>query len=341
MASRPDMRVGILGAGSIGCYLGAHLLQAGIDTILLGRERLAQEVRAHGLRVTDFTGKDFHLPPAQVACTTEVSRLADRNLILVTLKSAATEAAARQLQPFLAPETTVVSFQNGVRNAETLRRVLPQMKVLAGMVPYNVVWNPGAHFHSGTSGKLVVEATPPRSAEVCALLCAAGLAAVEHGNLPGILWGKLIFNLNNPINALAGIPLREELSQAGYRAIIAAAMREALRILKQTGIQPVRSGSLIPGLAPFILSLPDFLFFRIAAGMIKIDPQARSSMWEDLHRGRPTEIDFINGEIVRLAESHRLSAPVNSRIVTLVREAEQQSGSPGFSAVELARRLGL
>jgi 2-dehydropantoate 2-reductase len=336
------LKFGILGAGNIGCYIGAHLIRAGIDTTLVGRENLAQEIRDNGIRITDFTGTDFRLQPEQVRYTTEIEALSDRDIVLVTLKSLATEAAAHRLKAVLPVGRTIVSFQNGVRNADVLRSILLDMHVLAGMVPYNVVRNPGAHFHCGTSGALLVEEQGTISQAVLSGLQLAGLAAKKHSNLPGILWGKLIFNLNNSINALSGIPLREELSQPLYRKILAAAMREALLVLKQSGIRPLSSGGMIPGIVPIVLQLPNGLFFRVASSMIKIDPQARSSMWEDLQRGRETEIDYINGEIVALAKKNGLAAPINTAITVLLKEQEKNSGTfPGISALELANRLNI
>ncbi|MEI2580584.1 2-dehydropantoate 2-reductase [Scytonema sp. PRP1] len=335
-----QLKFGILGAGSIGSYIGAHLIHAGIDTILVGREKLAQEIRGNGLRITNLTGTDFRLEPEQVQYATSEAALADRDIVLVTLKSLATEEAAHSLKKVLPPGKTVVSFQNGVRNAEVLRSILTEQDVLAGMVPYNVVWNPGAHFHCGTTGALAVEERGDISFAVVSGLQYAGLAAKAYANLPGILWGKLIFNLNNAINALADIPLREELSQPAYRKIIAAAMREALSVLQQSGIRPIASGRMLPGVAPLVLRLPNFLFFRVASNMIKIDPQARSSMWEDLQRGRKTEIDYINGEIVALAEKNGLAAPINGAITHLIKDAEK-GAKPKMSAPELGKWLGL
>ncbi|MEC4887398.1 MAG: 2-dehydropantoate 2-reductase [Scytonema sp. PMC 1070.18] len=252
----------------------------------------------------------------------------------------ATEEAAHSLKKVLPPGKTVVSFQNGVRNAEILRSILTEQNVLAGMVPYNVVWNPSAHFHCGTSGILAVEKREDISFPVLSGLQHAGLAAKADSNLPGILWSKLIFNLNNAINALADIPLREELSQPVYRKIIAAAMDEALSVLQQSGIQPIPSGRMLPSITPLVLRLPNFLFFRVASNMIKIDPQARSSMWEDLQRGRKTEIDYINGEIIALAEKNGLQAPINTAITHLIKEAEKGTRTK-MSASELAKRLAI
>ncbi|MCR9144581.1 MAG: 2-dehydropantoate 2-reductase [bacterium] len=358
---------GIFGAGSIGCYLGANLAAAGVPVVLLGRAALGEEIREHGLRVTDLTGRDFRVAspdsPDEVAAkafrySTDPADLKNCDVILITTKSSDTEEAARTLADIgLKDEAIVISFQNGVGNARIVRETLNTKgagapRVLAGMVPYNVVRNPQAHFHCGTTGKLMFadapvgqaadEACARRLAEIAKTLSKAGLAAETHPDLQGVLWGKLIFNLNNAVNALAGVPLREELSQRAYRKIVAASIREALSVMKAAGVRPRAAGRMIPGIAPVILGLPDFLFFRVAAPMVKIDPEARSSMWEDLNRGRKTEIDFITGEIVRLAEEHGIPqrAPIARATVALIKAAEAAGqGSPGLSAADLARAL--
>ena len=108
---------------------------------------------------------------------------------------------------------------------------------------------------------------------------------------------------------------------------------EALAVMKTAGIKPARTGKVVPSLMPYVLALPDFLFRRVASATLKIDPKARSSMYEDFVLNRKTEIDFLNGEIVNLAKQHGMMAPVNESIVNLVKEAEQkQSGSPMHSA---------
>lgn len=337
-----NLKFGILGAGSIGTYIGAHLIRAGIDTVLVGREKLAHEIQKNGLRITNYQGTDFHLTAQQIKYSTAIESLADRDIVLVTVKSAATEESATCLKPVFPPGKTVVSFQNGVRNAEVLRSILAEVHVLAGMVPYNVVWNSPAHFHCGTSGTLVIEERGNISHAVLSGLHQSGLMAKTHPNLPGILWGKLIFNLNNAINALAGIPLREELSDLGYRKVIVAAMREALMVLKQIGIRPTGFGGMRPNVAPIILSLPNFLFLRVASSMIQIDPQARSSMWQDLQQGKKTEIDFINGEIVTLAKRNGLAASINNEITTLIKEVEMKGGnSPNISATEMLKKFSI
>jgi len=101
-----------------------------------------------------------------------------------------------------------------------------------------------------------------------------------------------------------------------------------------------QSGKVIPSIAPFILSLPNWLFTRVAQAMLKVDPEARSSMWEDLQKGRRTEIDYLNGEIIKLAQKYDVPTPVNQKIFELVRQAEiQEQGPPQISAETLLQQV--
>jgi 2-dehydropantoate 2-reductase len=165
---------------------------------------------------------------------------------------------------------------------------------------------------------------------------------VLHDDLRPVQWTKLCINANNAVNALAGIPLRDQIAGRGYRRIMARVVGEALGCLRAAGIRPVRIGRMIPSLAPLVLGLPDWLFLRAAAAMVRVDPEARSSMWEDLERRRPTEIDHLNGEIIRLGEQHGVATPVNRGLCDLVRAAEAAgSGSPRMSADALSKALGV
>jgi 2-dehydropantoate 2-reductase len=153
--------------------------------------------------------------------------------------------------------------------------------------------------------------------------------------MSGVLWGKLLINLNNAVNALSGLTLREELAQRGYRRVVAASQREALGILKRAGITPARAGPLSPTMIPRAINSPNWLFENVLARRWKIDEKARSSMSDDLMSGRRTEIEQLNGEVVRLAQAVGLDAPVNRRIVELVRKAEE--GAPALAPAELER----
>ncbi|WP_404369689.1 2-dehydropantoate 2-reductase [Corallococcus coralloides] len=319
MASTPE--VVIFGAGSIGCYVGGRLAATGAAVRFIGRERIVAEVRAHGLRLTDWQGADLKVPAADVRIDTGPEALATADLVLVTVKSAATEEAGQALAPRLKPGARVISFQNGLHNAAVLRGLLPGHTVLTGMVPFNVAAQGQGHFHAGSEGTLEVE----RHAGLAPFVEAftrAGLALKQHADIVAVQWAKLLFNLNNALNALADLPLKEELSQRAWRRCLALAQGEALAVLGLAGVKPAKLTPLPPGWIPLLLGAPDAVFAVLAKKMLAIDPKARSSMWDDLHAGRKTEVDYLNGEVVRLAHQHHLSAPVNARLVELIREAE-------------------
>ena len=153
-----------------------------------------------------------------------------------------------------------------------------------------------------------------------------------------VQWGKLLLNLNNAINGLSGLPLREELSQRAYRQCLALAQSEALRVMKAAGIRPARLTPLPPHWVPYLLALPDRLFLLIAGKMLSVDPSARSSMIDALDAGRTTDVDWLNGEIVRLAARVGLAAPVNARLVELIHAAER-GGRRRWSGPDLLDRL--
>jgi 2-dehydropantoate 2-reductase len=118
-------------------------------------------------------------------------------------------------------------------------------------------------------------------------------------------------------------------------------MREAIEVFRKAGIRLERLERVPPQAIPWILSLPDGVFARVAASIIAIDPEARSSMWEDLQRGRETEIDHISGEVVALASAHGARAPINEAIVRLIKEAEAAKRSPALGAEALLERIEL
>jgi 2-dehydropantoate 2-reductase len=164
------------------------------------------------------------------------------------------------------------------------------------------------------------------------LLDVEGLGVETHSDMTAVLWGKLLINLNNALVALSGLPLASELADRRWRLILAGQIDEALAAMRASGIALARIGGLRPGLLPKLLRLPDWLFKRIARRMLAIDPQARSSMWDDLQRGRPTEIGELQGAVLRLAEKAGTAAPLLKRVTALVREAERQNlGSPALT----------
>ncbi|HEV8692361.1 MAG TPA: 2-dehydropantoate 2-reductase [Ideonella sp.] len=327
-----------MGAGSVGGYVGGCLQAAGAEVHFVGRPRMLEAWRANGLRVTDQDGRDERVPAAALRLSADVPVGLAPALVLLAVKCGATREAAASLATALPAGTPVLSLQNGLGNAEAGREVAPALNWLPGMVPYNIAELAPGHLHRGTGGKLAAQDDPALRPWV-PVFDAARLPLRLHADLKPVQWGKLLLNLNNPVNALSGLPLRAELMQRGYRQVFAALQREALAALKAAGIVPAQVAAVAPQRLPTILSLPDWLFRRVAARMLRIDPQARSSMADDLALGRTTEVDALCGEVVRLARAHGRQAPLNQRIQALV-EAWAKVPAP-LPAAALKSRLGL
>jgi len=253
--------------------------------------------------------------------------------VLVTVKSADTAAMADIIASHAPPDAVIVSLQNGIGNVALLRDRLPGRRVLGGMVPFNVIALGNGRFHRATSGDIVIEQDGALPAEK---LSVAGLTIRATDNIEGVQWGKLVLNLNNALNALADLPLRRQLSSRPWRRLFADQLAEGLAAIRAEGIKPVSPTPIPPALMPLLLRLPNVIFEPMLGRTMKIDPEARSSMWEDLKQGRRTEIDYLQGVITEIAERRGLEAPLSRRIVELIRQAERDAkGSPGLTPEQI------
>ena len=324
MAGGP--KVAILGAGSVGCFVGGSWQAAGVPVTFIGRPKLSKDVDAHGLTLTDYSGWEARLAPGDVDYRCGPEALEEAEVIALTVKSGDTAAAADDIAKHGTPGATVISFQNGVSNIDVLEQGLGgRFEVARGMVPYNVAYLGNGRFHKGVSGDLYAERR--EHVQDLAEAVASGPAALKLSNdMLALAWGKLLINLNNAVNALSGRTLRDELKRKDYRRVFAASMREGLDLLKRADIEPATVGPISPQALPRIVSSPDWVFNNVFLKRWKIDAKARSSMADDLAAGRETEIDYLNGELVRLAERLQRAAPVNRAIVELVRKAEAGAG---------------
>ncbi|WP_374676488.1 2-dehydropantoate 2-reductase [Ideonella sp.] len=327
-----------MGAGSVGGYVGGCLQAAGVPVHFVGRARTLDGWRTHGLRVTDQDGRDERLAPSALDMGEQPRDGLAPALVLLAVKCGATATAAAQLAAALPAGTPVLSLQNGIGNVEAAHAAAPGLHWLPGMVPYNIAELSPGHLHRGTGGRLAAQDDPALRPWV-PVFEAAGLPLRLHTDLRPVQWGKLLLNLNNPVNALSGLPLRAELMQRGYRRVFAALQREAVAALGAAGIEPAQVAAVAPRRLPVVLSLPDGLFQRVAQRMLRIDPEARSSMADDLALGRATEVDALCGEVVRLARAHGRDAPLNERIARLVRAWPAHPRA--WPATDLQRELGL
>ncbi len=326
----------VMGAGAIGLWLGARLAAAGVPVRFVGRPRVLDPLQAGGLQATDLDGGDVQVPAPALQLRHQVPGPADGPppaLVLLCVKSGATESAAGELAAALPPGTPVISMQNGLHNAEIAQAAAPALRVLAGMVPYNVAVLSPTRVHRGSGGALAV-ADDAVTRDWDAAFAAAGLPWVRHADMRAVQWAKLLLNLNNPVNALSGLPLKAQLLDADLRRCTAALMHEAVGLLARSGVRPARLTPLPPHAVPWLLRLPTPLFRVLAAKMLRMDDQARSSMADDLAQGRATEVRQLCGEVVRLALAQDRTAPLNARMITLV-EQQPARGRPWTGAALL------
>lgn len=299
MTTTDTMRIAVMGAGAVGCYYGGMLARAGHPVVLIGRPVHVEAMRARGLRL-EAQAFDETLA---VQADTEPAAAAGAAAVLFCVKSTDTAEAAEALRPHLAPDTLVLSLQNGVDNAERLRTLLPQ-PVAAGVVYVATgMAGPGHVRHHGR-GELAVEDAPGMAA-LAARLRAAGVPTEVSADVRAALWGKLVLNCAyNALSALARLPYGELVRGAGVEAVMRDVVAECRAVAAAEGVR-----------------LPDDLddaVRRIALTM----PGQFSSTAQDLARGRRSEIDHLNGHVVRRGDALGVPVPANRVLHTLVRLVE-------------------
>jgi 2-dehydropantoate 2-reductase len=330
-------KIAVLGAGSIGCFVGGAWQAAGLPVTFIGRPRISQDVDRNGLTLSDYSGWEVRLPPGDVDYRCGPEALDEVEIILVAVKSGDTAEAAAEIDKHGRDGATVISFQNGISNVEVLEQGLRgRFEVARGMVRYNVVYLGDGRFHKAVAGDLWTERRD--ATQKLAERVGAGPGALKlSDDMLGLAWGKLLINTNNAVSALSGRKLLNELQKRDYRRVFAAAIREGLQLLSRAEIEPARVGPVPFPLLVTILESPDWLFNNLFFRAWKIDPTARSSMSDDLAIGRKTEVDYLNGELIRLAERLHMAAPVNRAIVDLVHQAE--AGAPPLAPPALRKSV--
>ncbi len=328
------MKIVIYGAGAVGCYLGAALIHGGADVTLLGRAKNGVAIaKASGIRLTDYLGHDYMIMGSDYAL--DDAALADADIIFVTLKCGLLKRAARILNKHVKPDALIVCLQNGIGTDDIVKQTCINNQVITGIVAFNVVQNEH-HFHRTTEGEFILPELPELK-----------LLAELHqnpffdyqlvGDIEPYRWGRLLLNLNNAINALADMPLKQQLAQKSYRMILAASMEELLNCCRKSDIELAQLTFVKPDKLPKILRLPNWLFTKVATQMLAIDPCLRSSMWEDLQTKQETEIDYLNGAVVTLAKKLGCSSPVNNQLVSLIKQ--KQAGTLMLTEQELLQNL--
>ena len=295
------MKVAVMGAGAVGCYYGGMLARAGHEVVLIGRRQHVEAIERSGLRL-EAQSFDERIP---LAASTQASAVQGAKLVLFCVKSTDTQSAALEIKPFLAPDTLVLSLQNGVENADEVRKVITQPVAAAVVYVATEMAGPGHVRHHGR-GELVIEPSNA-SAEVAQALIAAGVPTEISDNVRGALWAKLILNCAyNALSAITQLPYGRLVKGEGVTTVMRDVVDECLAVAKADGVT-------IPGDI-------DKAVRMIAETM----PGQYSSTAQDLSRGKRSEIDHLNGLIVRRGDALGVATPSNRLLHTLVKLIESK-----------------
>jgi 2-dehydropantoate 2-reductase len=297
----PMERIAVMGAGAVGCYYGFRLARAGHDVVLIGRPQLVEAVQRQGLRLETQTFDER----IRVSASTEGSVVQRAQLVLFCVKSNDTESGAAAIKPHLAPDAVVLSLQNGVENADRLRTLLPQEVIAAAVYVGVEMVGPGHVRHHGR-GELVIERSKA-SDDVARALIAAGVPTDISDNVRGALWAKLITNCAyNALSAITQLPYGRIAKGEGVTVVLRDLVDECVAVAKADGVT---------------------LAGDVDAAVRKIAETAAgqySSTAQDLARGKRSEIDHLNGFIVRRGDALGVATPANRLVLAIVKLIESK-----------------
>jgi len=312
----------IFGAGLIGGYMAGCFAAKGLNVSVLGRESMRSRF-ASELTVTDYHGHRAASSDINFVAAGEITEVSFDYLWL-TVKCTGLEQALIDMANFVGPNTTILSCQNGLGSDDLVRESFPNNIVRRVIMASNVAQQSDTHLHRGSEGDLFVEAHyDDGDISLASLVSSDLLIAQNIESMEAYSWAKLQLNLANAVNALADIPVKQMLEHRIYRKIIAGAMQELLDVSRAKGLSLPKIAAVSMHIVPKILNTPNFIFNILGSKMMDIDPTVRTSMWWDLSGNRLTEVDMLNGAVVKEGEMFGIACPINQRIVDYVHDAEQ------------------
>jgi 2-dehydropantoate 2-reductase len=298
------MRIAIIGAGGVGGYFGARLVASGENVTFVARGAHLAALQQHGLRVESPKG-NLHL--RQVDATDEVQAVGQPDIVLLTVKMYDLEHAAARLTPLIGRNTVVVTLQNGVEAVDIVARHVGREHV-AGGVAYvaAVIAEPGLIRHTSLDSLIFGELDGRRSERLLALEAAcrrAGFSARASDHIEVDLWAKFSrLSVFSGMTAVTRSPIGVLRSDPELLAMLQAACEETALVARARGI-----------------ALPDALMAEIMRMVEELPHHAKSSMLEDLERGRPLELPWLSGAVVRLGRDAGVPTPIHAFIAAVLK----------------------
>jgi len=310
------MRILVLGAGAVGSVLGGFLANAGHEVTLLGRAWHLDVVRRQGLAITGLWGERRVKGLAVATHPDEIARQAAFDWVFVCVKAYQTAEAAAFLPDLMGSRTLVCGFQNGLGNYEALTQAVAPERVALARVIFGADLEPGMARVTVCADDVLIGAPDARfpreqTVQLAAALQASGIPARATASIVVELWAKVLYNCAlNGLSILFEVPYGKLLEHETTRRLMAAVIEEAYRVAAAHRIK------LKPATAK---AYRELLFTRL----IPDTAAHQSSMLQDVRRGRPTEIDSLNGALVRLAAPAGVPVPMNALVTRLVHAKER------------------
>jgi 2-dehydropantoate 2-reductase len=308
--------VAVVGAGAVGCYFGGMLARSGVRVTLIGRAPRVEAIAREGL-LLDGLRVHERIP---VATSTSLEGVRDAQVVLFSVKTVNTETAASEMQPFLSSQPAVLSFQNGVDNADRIYSTIRARAIPVAVYVAARMAGPAHVRHSGR-GDLVIghRAGWPRQPQLeplAALFEHAGIPCRISDSIEADLWAKLVMNCAyNAISALTRSRYGRMVRFEPVRDLMLRAVAETVAVARADGV-----------------SLSEPVMAEAALQLGEQMSGALSSTAQDIARGRPTEIDSLNGYVARRGAALGIPTPVTDTLYTLVKLLEETAVSPADSS---------
>lgn len=333
------MKVAIIGAGAIGCVTGALLQDSGHDVTLVGRDDQVSAIAANGLTIDGVLGGRTYRIPAKTALDFKP------DVLVLAVKTQDVEAACRAALPY-AKGALVITMQNGVKSDEAAASVLGRDNIASSVVMYGATYvKPGRVVYNFPSSGLVIgKAFGDDGAglvEKATALFRGAFAVHISDDIHGAHWSKLILNLSNALAGVLGRGLNEIFDEPEICRLGIMLMREAYQTIRAAGIKlaglPDLPVEKLAGLLEAPVEVSSGIYGNIMRSLSK--EYLPGSILQSIRRGRPSEVDFLNGEIVSLAEKNGGSAPLNYKATELVKRVEKSKSF--LSNEELLREMAI
>ena len=304
------VKIAILGAGALGCAIGAALTEDGNEVWLLNRSAAHVEaMRRDGLQVDDANGSRR----VKVRATTRAVEAGAVDLVVVLVKSFHTDAAMRGALALVGPETLVLSLQNGLGHEDLLADIVGRERVLAGKTYVGGVMRNLGYVESGVAGKATYIGEldgliTPRARAIAETFNSAGLATTVSDNIIGTMWDKLLVNVaTGALTGTTGLTYGQLYDEPLLKTTAIAAVAEAIAVAHAAGVTLSTSD-------------PERPWTIAGEGL---SPAFKTSMLQSLEKGSITEIDFINGAVVRWGQRRGVPTPVNATLVACIKGIER------------------